>query len=356
MKKRILSLILTLALCTGLAVPAFAAGTTVSLPQFKEYPKTTFALTNVQDTYTVSMVTSRWDNANSKVVFEEETHPVYRIATTGSMLKYSIGEVDAFFYPGITDLLLPQDGKYTSLAEGYGQVTHMTGPASGEYEMAQDLYVAGEPFIYEMCIMADGAYSSVFYFTYEDLSAYEVKEDQTTPVAPVEPAFTDVPSTAYYYEPVKWAVENGVTSGTTATTFSPNNTCTNAHILTFMWRAAGSPESAGKSPFTNLTGQEYYAKAAAWAYEKGMISGTTFDASKACTRAMTMEYFWKQAGSPETAISDKFTDVAASTSYAQAVAWAVANGVTAGTSDSTFSPDNTCTRGQIVTFLYRALV
>ena len=211
--------------------------------------------------------------------------------------------------------------------------------------------------------------SSAAAFTIEDISSEEIftpefiekeaaelekqkEQEQASQVL----VFTDVPATAYYYQPVMLAVANGITSGTTATTFSPNNTCTNAHILTFMWRAAGSPEPAGKSPFTNLTGQEYYAKAAMWAYEKGMISGTTFDASKACTRAMTMEYFWKQAGSPKTAISDKFTDVPATASYAQAVAWGVANGVTAGTSDSTFSPDNTCTRGQIVTFLYRALV
>lgn len=351
--KKIISLILAIVMVLAMAVPAFAAGTTVSLPKFQAYPKTTFALTNVQDTYTVPMITTHWDNAAGKVVYEKETLPVYRIAKTGSTLKYNIGEVEAFFYPGITDLLLPQNGKYTSIGEAYGQVTSMTGPTSGEYEMAQDLYVAGEPFIYEMCIMADWEYSSSFYFTYEDLSAYEVKEE---PVAPVTPTFTDVASTAYYYEPVKWAVDNAVTTGTTATTFSPDSTCTNAQILTFMWRAAGSPEPAGKSSFTNLTGQEYFAKAATWAYEQGMISGTTFDANKACTRAMTMEYFWKQAGSPKTATNDKFTDVAASTSYAQAVAWAVANGVTTGTSDSSFSPDNTCTRGQIVTFLYRALV
>ena len=352
-KKRILSLLSTLTLCMSLAVPAFAAGTTVSLPQFPEYPKTTFALTNVQDTYTISMVGSYWDNTAGSIAFVEETHPVYRLATTGSMLKYNIGEVAAFFYPGITDLHLPQDGKYTSLTEGYGQVTHMTGPVSGEYEMAQDLYVSGEPYIYEMCIMADGAHSLVFYFTYEDLSAYEVKEEQPAPAAP---AFSDVPSTAYYYEPVKWAVTNGITNGTTDTTFAPGNTCTNAHILTFMWRAAGSPEPAGSNPFTSVTGSEYYAKAAMWAHEKGMISGTSFDSGKACTRAMTMEYFWKQAGSPKTEISDKFTDVTAGDSYAQAVAWAVANGVTTGVTKSTFVPDKTCTRGQIVTFLYRALV
>ena len=188
----------------------------------------------------------------------------------------------------------------------------------------------------------------------DDSLYFTVKVEEET--VPSTPSFTDVKADAYYAEPVKWAVDNGVTAGTTATTFSPNATCTNAQILTFMWRAAGSPEPAIASPFTNLSGSEYYAKAAVWAYEKGMVAGTSFDSGTACTRAMTMEYFWKQAGSPETAVSDKFADVSAGSSYAQAVAWAVENGVTAGTSETTFSPDNTCTRAQIVTFLHRALV
>lgn len=338
------------------------AGTDVSLPKISGLPKTTLALTNVVDTYNIPLVVADGWTDNGPVEVEK-TVPVYRLSETGSALRYALEDANAFIYPSITDYLMPQGGTYKYTGEGYGQLTHMSSPSAGEYELAKDAYETYDAYIYEMKIVdeADGN-DLVFYYTYADLSAYEAKEEQPAPVAPVTPAapaasaFTDVSATAYYYEPVKWAVENGVTAGTTATTFSPDNTCTNAHILTFMWRAAGAPEPAGKGPFTNLTGQEYYAKAAVWAYEKGMISGTTFDAHKACTRAMTMEYFWRQAGSPKTAISDKFTDVPATASYAQAVAWGVANGVTAGTSDNTFSPDNTCTRGQIVTFLYRALV
>lgn len=189
-------------------------------------------------------------------------------------------------------------------------------------------------------------------FTFDNTAPAQPEQ----PAAPAAPSFTDVKADAYYAGAVKWAVEKGITSGTTTTTFSPNVTCTTAHILTFMWRANGSPEPAAASPFTNLKGNEYYAKAAVWAYEKGMVSGTTFDADKPCTRAATMEYFWKQAGSPKTATTDKFTDVAAGSSYAEAVAWAVSNGVTTGTSGSTFSPNATCTRAQIVAFLNRALV
>ena len=174
------------------------------------------------------------------------------------------------------------------------------------------------------------------------------------PVEPIVEPFTDVKVSAYYAEPVKWAVDHGVTSGTSATTFSPDSTCTNAQILTFIWRAAGSPTSSLANPFTNLAGSEYYAKAAVWAYSMGMVSGTAFDANKACTRAMTMKYLWKQAGSPAVAASGKFTDVSSGAAYATAVAWAVNNGITAGTSNTAFSPDSVCTRGQIMTFLYRA--
>ena len=355
MKKRILSLVSTLALCMGLSAPAFAAGTTVDLPKISGMPKTELSLINVLDTYNIQLVAlGSW--TDNGPVEEEKTVPVYRLAETGSALGYEVKDADAFIYPSITDYLMPQDGTYKYTGEGYGQLTYVAGPCSGKYELAKDEYESYDAFIYEMKIMDEVPGDDlVFYYTYADLSAYEVKEESAL-VAPAAPSFSDVPANAYFYEPVKWAVSNGITNGTTATTFDPGNTCTNAHILTFMWRAAGSPEPAGSNPFTNVTGSEYYAKAAMWAHEKGMVSGTVFESSKACTRAMTMEYFWKQAGSPKTEVSDKFTDVAADATYAQAVAWAVANGVTTGVTESTFVPDKTCTRGQIVTFLYRALV
>lgn len=204
--------------------------------------------------------------------------------------------------------------------------------------------------------------SSALAFTMEDISSEDIftpefiEKEQEELGGPVVRGFTDVSTKAYYFDPVMWAVTNGITMGTTTTTFSPDNTCTNAHIITFMWRAAGSPEPTIVSPFTNLTGNEYYAKAAVWAYEKGMVTGSKFEAGKACTRAMTMEYFWKQAGSPKTAVTNKFTDVSANASYAQAVAWAVANNITLGVTENTFVPNKTCTRAQIVTYLYRALV
>ena len=160
--------------------------------------------------------------------------------------------------------------------------------------------------------------------------------------------FDDVPANAYYYEAVQWAVGKGVTSGTSKTTFSPNATCTQAQILTFLWNAKGSPKPAGA-----VDGSAYYAAAVQWAKEQGLIDGT-FSANALCTRAMAVTYLWKLAGSPQ-AGSSGFTDVAASAHYAQAVAWAVSEGITSGTGKDTFSPDRTCPRGQIVTFLYHAL-
>lgn len=203
---------------------------------------------------------------------------------------------------------------------------------------------------YYLCVEGtnDKSYGPSYWFSVQP------NADDSSGAEGIIAPFTDVKANAYYAEPVKWAVNKGVTLGTSATTFSPNATCTNAQILTFIWRAAGSPTPSLANPFTNLSGDEYYAKAAVWAYSMGMVSGTTFDANKACTRAMTVEYLWKQAGSPATAANGKFTDVPSGAAYAPAVVWAVSNGITVGTSGTTFSPDNICTRGQIMTFLYRA--
>ncbi len=164
--------------------------------------------------------------------------------------------------------------------------------------------------------------------------------------------FDDVLPGAYYFDPVLWAVERGITNGTTDRTFSPGNTCTTANILTFLWRANGSPEPSAANPFSDVPSGSYYEKAAVWAYENGLVSGNAFNGGSACTRAATMKYLWILAGRPASGTTP-FTDVSPNTDYAKAVSWAVAQGVTNGTTATTFSPDNTCTRGQIATFLYR---
>jgi len=184
---------------------------------------------------------------------------------------------------------------------------------------------------------------------------FKMGEKPASPVSPkpASPTFSDVAANAYYANAVKWAVEKGITAGTSPTTFSPNDTCTTAQILTFLWRANGSPEPSIQNPFTDVKESDYFCKAAVWAYEKGMVEGLTFGGNTPCTRSATVTYLWTLEGKPFGAPSVDFNDVPANANYAEAVKWAVALGVTAGTSETTFSPDTTCTRGQIATFLYR---
>lgn len=179
-------------------------------------------------------------------------------------------------------------------------------------------------------------------------------EDGETVVTPI---FTDVPATAYYADAVAWAVANGITSGTDENTFSPNAPCTRAQVVTFLWRAMGSPEPRSAGTFTDVNASSYYAKAVRWALENGITSGTsatTFEPNAVCTRAQVVTFLMRALDGRSYG-SAGFADVAASSYYADAVAWAVANGITDGTGATTFSPDTQCNRAQIVTFLYRAV-
>ena len=169
--------------------------------------------------------------------------------------------------------------------------------------------------------------------------------------------FYDVPNGAYFYEAVKWAVENGITTGVGNDLFAPEQPCTRAQIVTFLWRAAGSPEPKGAaSGMTDVVPGSYYAKAVAWAVENGITTGTAegmFSPDATCTRAQAVTFLARAQNAKATG-KTAFSDVPADSYFADAVAWAQANGVTTGTSETTFSPDNDCTRAQIVTFLYRA--
>ena len=173
-----------------------------------------------------------------------------------------------------------------------------------------------------------------------------------------ENPFVDVKEGAYYYDAVLWAVEQKITSGTSATTFSPDASCTRAQMVTFLWRAAGSPKvENGKNPFADVKADAYYYDAVLWAVEKGVTSGTsatTFSPDATVTRGQTVTFLYRNAGSPEVSGTMPFADVEADAYYAKAVQWAVQQKITTGTSETTFSPMSDCTRGQIVTFLYRA--
>ena len=218
---------------------------------------------------------------------------------------------------------------------------------------------------------------------YADMSAAEILADlfgdaetqpgtpvipsqPSTPVRPSQPSqpeqpsqkgFNDVKPGDYFYDAVNWAVEKGITTGTSATTFSPNASCTRAQIVTFLWRASGSPEpKTASNPFTDVAANAYYCKAVLWAVENGITTGTsatTFSPDAPCTRAQGVTFLWRANGSKAASAAASFTDVASDAYYAPAVAWAAEQNVTGGVGNGLFSSDTTCTRAQIVSMLYR---
>ena len=187
-----------------------------------------------------------------------------------------------------------------------------------------------------------------------ELVEYITKDEALQPSV-----FTDVKEGAYYVDAVNWAVDKKVTSGKTETTFAPNDSCTRAQAVTFLWRAAGSPEpTASEMTFTDVKADSYYDKAVLWAVENKITSGmsdTLFAPDATCSRSQIVTFLYRMQNSPESKAENPFTDVKADAYYANAVLWAVENGMTTGASATTFDPAGDCTRGQIVTFLYRCL-
>lgn len=320
MKKRFLSLALALALCLGLTIPAMAA-------ELYTYEDESIAITNMVKVdkkegniaFTcVAPVTfsARGLSANDKsrlyvMTYENPKEVTIDNFQTAGNITEQI-ETDTVEEPGIYMIEVTVDY--------YGETGESQGHGSMNY----------------LLIVQDGGADPT-----------PAPKPNITDPSTTTPHFSDVPADAYYADAVTWAIEENITAGTSATTFSPNATCTEAQILTFLWRAKGSP-----APGKPVSSTQYYAQAAAWAVEQGIVD--EFEADIPCTRAMAVSYLWKLAGSPA-ASGSAFTDVPAGADYAQAVAWAVKNGITSGTSQTTLSPDTTCTRGQIVTFLYRDL-
>ena len=194
----------------------------------------------------------------------------------------------------------------------------------------------------------NGKYTFTMPASKVEVNATFVKEVETSP-------FSDVSTSAYYYEAVKWAQEKGITGGIGNGLFGPNQPCTRAQIVTFLWRAAGSPEPKSMSSFADVSTDAYYAKAVAWAVENGITTGTgdgKFSPDATCTRAQSVTFLFRAIGKLVDSKAE-FSDVLTDSYYANAVAWAVENGVTNGIGDGLFGPNNSCTRAQIVTFLYR---
>ena len=195
----------------------------------------------------------------------------------------------------------------------------------------------------------NGKYTFTMPASKVEVNATFVKEVEISP-------FSDVSASNYYYEAVKWAQEKGITGGIGNGLFGPNQPCTRAQIVTFLWRAAGSPEPKSMSSFSDVSADSYYAKAVAWAVENGITTGTgdgKFSPDATCTRAQSVTFLFRAIGKLVDSKAE-FSDVLTDSYYANAVAWAVENGVTNGIGDGLFGPDNSCTRAQIVTFLFRA--
>lgn len=175
-----------------------------------------------------------------------------------------------------------------------------------------------------------------------------------------ELSFTDVAETDYFYEPVRWAVANSITDGTSDTTFSPKDACTRGQVVTFLWKAMGSPEPGKKdNPFADVENDAYYADAVLWATEEGITSGTTettFSPEEPCNRAQVVTFLWAAAAKPTPVkTTTGFTDVTETDYYLDPVLWAFENGVTEGATDTRFGAGDVCTRAQVMTFLWKAM-
>ena len=233
-----------------------------------------------------------------------------------------------------------------------GTTVTVTATAASGYQVAQVSAVDKDGKTVSLTDNGDGVYTFVMPASKVDVTARFAQVQKPEEKDP----YGDVSKDSYYYDAVKWAAETGVTTGVGDGLFAPEWVCTRGQIVTFLWRASGSPApKATELPFTDVAADAYYAQAVLWAVENGITNGTsetTFSPDQTCTRAHAVAFLYRMSGSPAAAGST-FSDVAADAYYRAAVAWAVEKGITNGTSGTTFSPDDTCTRGQIVTFLYR---
>ena len=300
---------------------------------------------------------------NSAVLskFSNKFHRVQNLETDGILYAYGLGYFSKI--PASATVLVKSD-KTKAPTEGFvptntaeraaGFKAYMNGGVQGfaYKENGMNVVLFANSLTNKVHQRDEYAYISNFLFS----SVLSDKNyDGSAPLP-----FTDVTDDAYYADAVVWAVAKNITSGATATTFAPNASCTRGQMVTFLWRAAGSPEpKSTDTAFTDVKSGAYYEKAVAWAVENNVTTGTsatTFSPGATVTRGQSVTFLWRANGSAAAAGASAFTDVAASAYYASAVAWAVENNVTNGTGAATFSPNADCTRAQIVTFLYRSIV
>ena len=349
--KKLAALCLALALCAGLAVPAFAAG---------EYEEITIDYAGFFGSETVGQVTldQAWlVTSEMGYVYYYEVPAQVQITVTLNenrdeeyqfAVRWFDADLQLYGYSNTADVAYAlATPRRADRVPRRPRLHGLRGQPAAPPARATPL-PSSPTARTRWCILDCGPRNDFFLQAGIQLRCAGDSGQTEEPDAPEAPAFTDVPD--WCANEVAWAVEQGITGGTTPTTFSPDTTCNTAQILTFLWRAAGEP-AASTDPFPETAGQ-YYADAAAWAHEEGLIE--SFEAGLPCTRSMVVEFLWKLEGSPAVSGGNTFTDVADDASCAQAVAWAVENGITGGVGGGRFAPDSTCTRGQIVTFLYRA--
>jgi hypothetical protein len=317
----------------------------------------TFTLTNASNfkgqvvaSNIYTTVTKDVDKENGTItytcVYTAPSVPVYRVVVNdaeGGKIKASANKAAEGATIVLTPIADDEESELETLAvvDEDGNDVTLTKRANGTYSFvmpAKAVTVTGT-----FTIVADPEEPD------EDEEPGDEEEEVTV--------FTDVDEDAYYAEAVAWAVANEITKGTSETTFSPDDDCTRAQVVTFLWRYAGKPEpTTTENPFTDVEeGTDYY-KAILWAYENGITTGTsetTFSPDETCTRAQVVTFLWRYEGELTYEEAETFTDVAEDAYYAKAVAWAVHEWITKGTGDGQFSPDETCSRGQVVTFLYR---
>lgn len=279
------------------------------------------------------------------VAGDNMTSAEYTTATVGSKEAYSVSSVDWFDSNGNNPL-----NKIFEAGRKY-MVRVILEPEEGyqfDLEGTTTVTLNGHTTTLDKK-WSDGTASLVYIFTAE---AAEVKDPDINP-------FTDVKESYFYYNAVLWAVKNGVTSGITETVFGPDEICTRAQAVTFLWRSAGKPEPAGvENPFVDIKSDSYYYKAVLWAVEEGITTGTsstTFSPGENCSRSQIVTFLWRAHGKEIVAAANPFKDVGNKNYYYNAVLWAVKNNITTGIEKDIFSPDTDCTRGQIVTFLYRSV-
>ena len=310
-------------------------------------------VTLTADTPAANMHFARWEveSGSEAVTFANATNSTTTFPMPAGEVKVkAVFEADEIMVPIQYDVSVLNDGNgkaFASPAKAAADtaITLTATPNAGYHFKAWRVILGGVTIT-----------DNKFTMPAEDVEVQAVFEKD----APISKhPFLDVPAGAYSEDAVVWAVGKGITSGTNATTFDPNGTCTRAQAVTFLWRAAGSPTPKTKlMPFPDVPVGSYYWNAVLWAIEQGITEGTsylTFSPNDSCTRAQIVTFLWRAKGNPAVSGNAPFTDVAPDAYYAAAVTWAEKNGITGGIGNGLFGSNNTCTRAQIVTFLYRAM-